>query len=82
MQALDQHRIMRKRSWSIDECAEQLVISRGREAEIVANRLFLRAGVPPPPSFKGEDRRVTLGKLCGRSARRREKVTVRRVLHS
>src|SRR6478609_1116490 len=59
-QPLDEHRVVRERGRTVDQRSEKLIVPRGGEAELFADRLLLGAGVPPPLTFEGEDRGVTL----------------------
>ena len=64
-QPLDQQGIEGQGILAVDEGVDDLVVPRGRHVELVADGLFLGAGVLPPEALEREDLAVALGQGFG-----------------
>lgn len=60
-QTTHQHRVVGEGLRGVDETTEQLVVPRGRQVELGADRLLFRTRVALPLTLEGEEREITVG---------------------
>lgn len=73
-QPVNQDRVVRDGIRGIQDPSEQLVIARGRQRELGAQRLLFRPRVPVPPRLEVEDSAVAIGEGHSPTVRRARSV--------
>src|SRR5215472_6699883 len=61
---LDQNGVRGHRFRAVDQLVEHLVVAGGGKPELVRDRLFLGARLPPPVPLEGENPGLALGQWC------------------